>query len=240
LKFWLIYVDKFGSPTVYGRVTNNDDYTEEELRAVEQQLLAFTGAIRRGTHGVCPAGTDIKMLEAIRSGSGNHKELIDYFDRAITEVILGSIHLGDSQGLSGAPANSDELVRKEIAQADADLFHSYLNNGPVRWLTELNYPNANPPQIWRDFRNKEGREEKLRQDEGLYKIGYRLKPEAVVERYGDHYEQTSPIPPSFSEPHSHNPPPLSPDDLEAVSGAKTTRSAAFQDYLERLRSSRFS
>jgi hypothetical protein len=207
IKFWLIYVDKFGSPTVYGRVSDDEGYTEEDLRQIEANLLAFVGAIRRGTHGVCPRGTDIKMLEAIRSGSGNHEELISYFDKAIVELLLGSIHMGDSQGLSGAPARSDELVRQETAQSDADLFHGLLNDTIVKWLTEMNFPGAKPPSIWRDFRKKEGLDSKLQQDSTLFEQGWKLRPEALVERYGDLYEPVdsplnSPLVPEFSEAES--------------------------------------
>lgn len=188
LKYWITYADKFGSPTAYGRIEDTEDYTAEELREIERRLLSFTGAIRRGTHGVLPKGTSLHLLESIRQGNVSYQNLTTYFDRAIAELILGTLQMGESQGLSGAPAANDEQARIEIVRSDADIFHSFLNATVVKWLTELNFPEARPPQIWRDFEENEDRQQLVERHKILFDIGYRLKPEAVARIYGDDFE----------------------------------------------------
>lgn len=229
LKFWLIYADKFGSPAVVGKIDSPEEFSEKELRDLESRLLAFAGAMRQGSYGVLPGGTDISLLESSWSGKIAFEEIVSYFDQAIVESILGNFQLEAGQGLSGAPAKNDEAVRLEIARLDADLLHERLNRTLVQWMVKLNFPSATPPQIWRDFREKESKEEKLNQDLALKQIGYSLRPEAVESRYGDLYqEDRNPASAGFHE----DTPPLTYSEIANLAGGSTV-GRSFADRLFR-------
>jgi hypothetical protein len=158
-QFWLVFAEKFGSPTVVGAVS--DLMTEEE----EDDFLARLETIAQRTALTVPAGAEIKFLEAIRSGTVTYPELIGYCDRMITLAVLGET-LTTSEGSSGSRALGEvhQEVKDEIIDADADMLSATINDQLLRWLTELNYPDAVPPRLWRPRPTEEGEKAKTEQE----------------------------------------------------------------------------
>jgi hypothetical protein len=132
-----------------------------------------------------------RFLEANRGATIEvYRGLISSYDESISEIVLGNVSAGASQGFSGAPSENDETVRMEIARADAESFHGQLNNTLCQWLTELNFPGAKPPRIWRDFTLIEPLSDRAQRDSTLLQLGYRISPEAVAKIYGPDYIDT--------------------------------------------------
>ncbi|PIQ64101.1 MAG: portal protein, partial [Zetaproteobacteria bacterium CG11_big_fil_rev_8_21_14_0_20_59_439] len=142
-KFWLVFLEKFGSPTAVGKYqpgTNQED---------QDKLLSALQAIQTDSAIIFPEGMTAELLEATRGGTADYTSLYDRMDAAIARVTLGQT--ASTQGSPGKLGN-DELqgdVRADIVKADADLVCMSFNATVVKWLVEWNFPGAALPQVWR-------------------------------------------------------------------------------------------
>lgn len=184
IKFWLQFVDKFAAPTAVAK------YSKGATEKQKQEILAALEAIATDAGIALPEGVEIMLLEAARSGSiDTYERLCKYMDTEMSKATLGetlSTDIGE-RGSYGASKTHNE-VRKELVKADADLLSDTLNRTLVRWIVELNLPSAKPPRVWRNFEEAEDLNTRVDRDKKLFDMGFRLKPEAVTEIYGDHYE----------------------------------------------------
>lgn len=144
VQFWLTFAEKFGTPTVVGKVSTTTSEQEEDV------LLEKLENIAQQTAMTIPADAVVEFLEAARSGQVTYPDLVEYCDRMITVAVLGET-LTTSEGNSGSRALGQvhQGVKDEIVDADADLLSATINGQLLTWLTELNFPDAVPPRVWR-------------------------------------------------------------------------------------------
>lgn len=83
IKFWNIFLEKFGSPTVIGKYKTNDQADQEKLKTVMSNLQNNTSiAFKDGD-------MDISLLEAVRrGGNDSYEKALDYHDRGIARGVL--------------------------------------------------------------------------------------------------------------------------------------------------------
>lgn len=152
ITFWLTFADKFGSPTAVGKYPSGTDATGQA------RLLAALGALANDVGVTIPEDMKIEFLEAARSGSiQTYDGLCRYMDEQMSEAVLGETGSTNQSGEGGSRARDQvgNEVRLEIAKADADLECDTLNDTIVRWITELNFPGAALPKVWRNFEEDE-------------------------------------------------------------------------------------
>lgn len=195
ISFWLVFNDKFGSPTALGKYppgTHVDD---------QKKLLEALQAISREASISVPAGMEVQLLEAARSGAADgYERLCKYMDEQITLATLGET-LTTSVGDSGSRALGDvhQEVRIELAKDDADDLSDTLNDTLIRWITEFNFPGRVPPKVWRKFDEPEDLDKAAERDVKLSQIGIVPTEERVLEVYGPGYERKPPPPaPQFN------------------------------------------
>ncbi|WP_103035220.1 DUF935 domain-containing protein [Castellaniella caeni] len=193
VKFWLRFLDKFGSPTALGRY--DAQTTPEPERA---KLLAAVDAVQNSTGIVLPKGMEIELMEAARSGAADYKALHDTMDATIARVTVGQT--ASSQGTPGKLGGDDLQadVRRDLIKADADLVCESFNLGPVAWLTAWNFPAAQPPRVYRQVEEPEDLVARAERDERLARIGYRPTLAYVHKTYGGEYEAYQPTAPAPS------------------------------------------
>lgn len=180
-RFWSIFLEKFGAPTVVGKFPSAED------PANVQRLLEAAIAVQTDAAVAIPENMGLALLEASRGGTASYPEWMGYWDAAIAKVVLGQT--ASSQGTPGR-LGSDDLqsdVRDEIVRADADLISHSANASWVRWLIDLNLPGAAYPTIWRDLEDAEDLDARAERDVKLQGIGLQLTPEAIRRVYGDDY-----------------------------------------------------
>jgi len=88
---------------------------------------------------IVPDGMVVELLEATRAGSiDTYEKLARYMDEQISVAVLGETMTTGAQagGVGGSQAGVHNEVRKEIAQADADLLSETLNNTLVKFMAE--------------------------------------------------------------------------------------------------------
>jgi phage gp29-like protein len=182
LKFWLIFLEKFGMPTAVGK------YGPNASPAERAKLLAATQAIQTDSGVVLPEGMALELLEAARSGTADYKTLHDTMDATIAKVVLGQT--ASSEGTPGK-LGDEELqsdVRQDIIKADADLICESFNLGPVKWLTEFNFPGAKLPRVHRLTEEPEDLDKLAERDERISKLGYKPTLQHIHDTYGPHWE----------------------------------------------------
>ncbi len=144
IEFWLVFCEKFGSPTAVGTYTPGMPESEQD------KLLRVISDIAQNTAVVVPQGCDVRFLEAVRGGVTTYEQLCRYMDEQISEAVLGetlSTNIGDAG--SYAAAETHNGVRQEISCADADLLSDTLKRDLFRPIVEFNFPTAQVPSIRR-------------------------------------------------------------------------------------------
>lgn len=222
IKFWLIFLEKFGQPTSKGTFPANATETEK------QRLLAALSAINTDSGIIVPEGMQVELLEAARSGTVDYEALCRRMDAAIAKVILGqSATTEGTPGKLGSEQTQNE-VRQDITKAAADLVCSSFNAGPARWLTQWNFPGAAVPQVWRQAEPSEDLDARAERDVKVSQMGFRPTLETVNETYpGDWVEREQPpaegFGPAFSEADAN---PSDAERYEAAAQARLSRETA--------------
>ncbi|SDU26900.1 phage portal protein family protein [Desulfobacula phenolica] len=137
IKFWMIFLDKFGSPTPVGK------YPAGTKKDKQDELLNALEALQQETGVKIPDTMQIELLEATRSGKVTYESLCDYMDRQNTKAVLsqtGTTDIKDA-GAYNASQTLDE-IRQAICEADAELLCECLSDTLIKWLVDYNFANV--------------------------------------------------------------------------------------------------
>ena len=136
-RFWSVFLDKFGSPTLVG--THPKTATKPEIDKVYQIISAY----QQETGVVIPEGFVIEMLEAKRSGGASYGDFIDSCNREVSKGILGQNLTTEVSGGSYAAANVHMMIRADILENDARLEMAAWDR-LIRWAVDLNFAGEKP------------------------------------------------------------------------------------------------
>lgn len=185
IKFWLVFLEKFASPTALGTMPAGqfDNVTERA------KVMAALRAIATETSIVIPEGTKVDLLQTTRSGTQDYDALCRTMDAAMQKLIIGQT--ASSEGTPGKLGN-DELqgeVKNDLVKADADLVCQSFNRTIGRWLTEWNFPGAKPPRVWRIVEPPEDLDGIAERDAKLHAIGWERTDDSFRETYGEGWQR---------------------------------------------------
>ena len=137
IKFWLIFLEKFGMPTIVGK------YPAGTTTDQQQALLDAIESIQSDTGVKIPEGMALDLLEASRTGNVTHESLCDYMDRQMSKAVLGQTLTTEIKGEgSYAASKTHNEVRSDIRTADTDMLCECLNATLVKWIVDYNFPNV--------------------------------------------------------------------------------------------------
>lgn len=182
VRFWAVYLEKYAKPTARAKHPNNADDKVKDAALAAAEDLGLTDAVAHS------ADFEVDLVEAVRSSNNNYEKFIAYWDGCIDKLILGqegTTNVGPYVGT----AEAHSRTMRDYQKSDSDLLCESLNNTIIKWWAEVNFPNAQPPQIYKNVPNEELTKTMLNQDKTMYDMGYRLKEEQVARRYGDIYEK---------------------------------------------------
>lgn len=186
IKFWLIFLEKFGMPTGVGRYDPDASDTERA------KLLAATRAIQVDSGVIIPKGMGLELLEASRSGTADYKALFDTMNASIQKAVLGQT--ASIQGTPGKLGSEDLQgdVRDDLVKADADLVCESFNRQIVPQLMAWNFPGAALPRVWRVTEADEDLSARAERDDKIRQWGFKPTLAYVTETYGGEWVEAQP------------------------------------------------
>ncbi len=199
IKFWLIFLEKFGQPTAMAKLPPGQAEDPRE----REKALQVLDAIQVDSGIVVPDNILVELLEAARHGTADYEALAERMDRAISKVVLSQTMTTDD-GSSLSQAQVHEAVKQSVIKSDADLICESFNGQVVRWLTAWNFSNANPPRVWRNTEPEEDLLQRAERDNKISTLGYEPTEEYIEEVYGPGWRKKP-------EPMSQ---PIAPDNLD--------------------------
>jgi len=135
IKFWLVFLEKFGMPTAVGK------YPAGTPPDQQNRLLDAIKAIQTETGIKIPETMTVDLLEASRRGNVTYETLCDYMDRQISKAVLGQTLTTEVKGEgSYAASQTHEGVRRDIISADAKVLSECLNETLIKWIVDFNFP----------------------------------------------------------------------------------------------------
>lgn len=182
IKFWMMFLDKFGSPTPVGKYPANATDAEKE------KLLAATQAFQQESGIIMPEGMLIELIEAKRGGRVDYATLYKIMDAAISKVVLSQTMTTDD-GASLSQAEVHGGVKDNVIEADAEEICNSFNRGPAKWITEFNFPGAKLPTVKYITGDNEDLNIVADRDNKLNELGFAPTEKYIHETYGDGYQK---------------------------------------------------
>lgn len=205
IKFWLIFLEKFGMPTGKATLPAGKFEDQEERR----KALRALQAIQTDSGIVVPDDIPIELIEAARSGTADYATLYDKMDAAIAKIVLSQT-MTTENGSSRSQAEVHKGVADWVVKSDADLLCGSFNRTVARWLTEWNFPGAAIPSVWRHTEPPEDLNSRAERDAKIITLGYEPTEEYIEETYGPGWRKKAepvtpppalaPLGPEFAEP----------------------------------------
>ncbi|HAT1683666.1 TPA: DUF935 family protein [Klebsiella oxytoca] len=185
VKFWLIFLDKYGMPTPVGK------YPEGASEEQKRKLLEALRSLSTDTGVIFPEGMGVDLLDVTRSGTADYTALYNAMNEAIRRATVGQISSsgGASKGIGG-DESLQEAILTSIAKSDADVICESWNRGPGAWFTAFNFPGAAIPQVCRVFEEPEDLTTLAERDQKVAQTtGYRPTLAQVKDTYGGDWEE---------------------------------------------------
>ena len=196
LKFWMIFLEKFGSPTVTGKAPRQviEDPMERGKLLDALQAIQVDGAV------IIPEGVEIELLEAVRGGASDYDTLQERMNTAISKIILSQTMTTDN-GSSRSQSEVHKLVRDEVVESDAWMIDDSFNKTAVKWLTEWNFgEGVRPPIVTHARKEEEDLVERSDIDAKIYSLGFEPTEDYIKQTYGEGWvKRVAPPMPQFSE-----------------------------------------
>jgi len=199
LNFWSIYLEKFAMPTAIGKVPGGGGVDDPRFIAEQGKMLQALSSIISQAAIAVPDTFEVELLEATRAGAAEYGKFLDKQDADIAKIILSQTMTTDN-GSSRSQSDTHMEVREEVTAGDADLLCSTFNEGPVRWLTEWNFPGAALPRVFRVMEDPADLYALTARDVLLDGLGWSRTEDKFRELYGDGYERKTPavVPPALA------------------------------------------
>ncbi len=189
IKFWLLFLEKFGQPTAVGKYPVGSSDSEKT------RLLQALSAIQSSTAIRIPDGMQIEFLEAARSGTADYTALVDRMNASISKVYLGHASAADeTPGRLGSQSSATD-IRKDLIRADADLVCGSFNRTVARWLTFYNDGDSvAPPRVWRKTEEPVDLKACADKDKLIFDMGFKPTLQYVTDKYEGDYVEIQPAP----------------------------------------------
>lgn len=136
LRFYNIYLEKFGSPTVLGA------YTRGTPKSQQDDLLKVLDRIQQETAIVLPEDIKVELLEAQRGGESGYLQAVEYHDRQIAKSILGQTLTTDEGMRFGSFALAKvhlDVLRLTLEKVKRDIEETVMREQLIRRLVDFNF-----------------------------------------------------------------------------------------------------
>ena len=181
IKFWSIFLEKFGSPTVVGEYPIGAD--DDQIKEIERATML----VQQKTGVVIPEGFALKLLEATRTGNASYEAMVQRMDTAISITIFKQNLTTEVKGGSRAASETHDSVAHRTSKMDAKLVEDVYNETMIRDLVDWNFSGVKEedyPKIRYIMEKEAVQKTDAETDEILLtKIGLNLDPAWLAEKY---------------------------------------------------------
>jgi len=198
LKFWVQFIEKYGTPWVVGKVPRGTDHRE-----IEAMLEALLQVRQDGVM----ASNDDNLIEIVEAGgksssSQAFREFLEYCRSDINIALLGQDQTTDKD-TNHASATAGAEVAASIRDGDKGVVLSAMNR-IIRLVVEANFGEVDAPtyNLWEQESIDKTQAER---DQILAATGLRFKPEYYAEEYGIAMEHIDTTPLPAPSPYSAQP-----------------------------------
>ena len=141
LKFWNLFVEKYGMPFLVGKYPRGAKVPEQDalLDSLEEMIQDAVAAI--------PDGSSVDVIER-KGGSGNQefKQIAEFMDKQIAQAILGQNLTSDVSSGSLAAAEVHQEVKDEIVNDDSKIVQKFFDD-VFKLIRDVNFPNSRAPRL---------------------------------------------------------------------------------------------
>lgn len=214
IKFWLIFLEKFGQPTAAGKLPAG----QADNRETRNKLLSALRSIATETAVIIPEGAEVELIEATRSGTADYEAMKSAMDAAIAKIVLSQTMTTDN-GSSRSQSETHKGVRDEVVSADSDLVCESFNRSVGKWWFEYNmaaWPGAKQPKVVRFTQPAEDLNERAKRDQAIKALGFEPEESYILETYGPGWKKAAPVVPPAGAPQFGQPDPNQPDFAESA------------------------
>ena len=179
LKFWMIFVEKYGMPKAIGKCPPTA--TDKE----QQQFLKMLSNLIRDAVAVIPQTGSVELLETRLSGTNPHSEIVTWADKAMSKAWLGETLTTEQTSAGGtqAMATVHNDVRADLALDDAAMVESSVNQ-LIRWIYEVNWPNEKDIPWMNIILPEDLQQARLDRDVKLTQLGVKFNAQYITDIYG--------------------------------------------------------
>ncbi len=179
IRFWNIFLDKFGTPTAKGT------YPRGASKDEQAKLLAALQAIATDSGFIVPEGVAVELLGAARSGTTDFESLCRYMDAAIAKIVLSQTMTTDN-GSSRSQGEVHADVRDDVVKTDADDLTDSFTQQVARWWTDINYgPDVAAPIVRRIVEEEEDTAQSAKTDKDHAENGWVRTEDSFRDTYGE-------------------------------------------------------
>lgn len=186
LKFWMIFVEKYGIPKAIGKCPPTAT-TEEQ----QKFLKMLSNLVRDGVAVITNTGS-VELLETKLSGTNPHSEIVKWADSEMSKAWLGETLTTEqtSSGGTQAMATVHNDVRMDLTKDDAAMIESSFNQ-LIRWIYEINWPNEKVVPWMNIILPEDMQQARLERDSKLTQLGVKFNAKYITDVYGineDYFE----------------------------------------------------
>lgn len=214
LKFWAVFVEKYGMPYVFGKLPRgaSEEAHKDLLDKLENMVADGIGTM--------PDDSSVEVLDAKKSAQGEiYEKFIAQMDRAISKAILTNTLSTELQG-EGSRAATETHREAELSLADSDKFFTKeLFDGIIRRIIDVNFGDKKYP-YFTDIKPQGLNKEKAERDKTLSEVGVKFTKNYFIKNYGleeDDFDLSEPnaqaSPAQFAEKTPEKPQSFVPDEL---------------------------
>lgn len=156
LKFWMEFLEKFGSPWAVAKTDADPDDLANEV----YQML-------NGDSAVIDKEEELELIQP--NNNANYQELINYLDNQIRSVILGGNLSSQVNQGSKAAAQIHNDIRKDFSTSDANIV-LYVLNRAIKFFKKIN--NFNEELYVQFFNEFDPKEALCKRDKMLFDMGF--------------------------------------------------------------------
>ena len=141
-RFWNIYLEKFGQPTVIGR------YPTGTPKLKQDEYLEILKNIQTNTAITMPVGLEAELLEATRRGDAGYKEAFDCNNNMIARSLLvGSLIMdtGEQQGSYALSKTHFDIFIYVLDYLGLETEDTIIREQIIKRLIDFNFPRPKYP-----------------------------------------------------------------------------------------------